>query len=89
VTIRKNAYLVRCNADLVTGADFPPPRDETAEEKDLRLARETEMIAAARASVAAGRVVSFDAVSAWIDSPGTDHERPRNPTDEPRPRRDA
>jgi predicted transcriptional regulator len=34
------------------------------------------MIAEARASVAAGRVVSFEAVSAWIDSLGTDHELP-------------
>lgn len=62
------------NADLVTGADVPPPRGETAEEKDLRLAREAEMITEARVSVAAGRVVSFEAVSAWIDSLGTDDE---------------
>jgi predicted transcriptional regulator len=65
------------NVDLVTGADFPSPRGETAAEKDLRLAREAEMIAEARASVAAGRVVSFEAVSAWIDSLDTDHEPSR------------
>jgi hypothetical protein len=34
------------------------------------------MIAEARASVAAGRVVSFEAVSAWIDSLSTDDELP-------------
>jgi predicted transcriptional regulator len=64
------------NVDLVTGADFPPPRGETVEEKSLRLAREAEMIAEARAAVAAGRVVSFEAVSAWIDSLGTEDELP-------------
>ena len=60
----------------VTGDGFPAPRDETAEEKAERIAREAVMIAEARASVAAGRVVSFEAVSAWIDSLGTDHELP-------------
>ena len=64
------------NVDFMTGADFPTPRSETAEEKAERIAREAVMIAEARASVAAGRVVSFEAVSAWIDSLGTDHELP-------------
>ena len=64
------------DVDFMTGADFPAPRDETAEEKAERIAREAVMIAEARASVAAGRVVSFEAVSAWIDSLGTDHELP-------------
>jgi hypothetical protein len=36
VTIRKSAFLARMsNADLVTGAEFPAPRGETAKEKDL------------------------------------------------------
>jgi len=35
-----NRWLVRMpDVDLVTGADCPPPRGETAEEKDLRLAK--------------------------------------------------
>jgi predicted transcriptional regulator len=34
------------------------------------------MIAADRASVAAGRVVSAEEVDAWIDSLDTDHELP-------------
>jgi predicted transcriptional regulator len=61
---------------FMTGADYPAPRKETAEAKAQRIAREAEMIAEARASVAAGRVVSLEAVSAWVDSLGTDHELP-------------
>ena len=73
----RRAYLVgMANLGFMPSADFPAPRDETAEAKQQRLAREAEMIAEARASVAAGRVVSFEAVSAWIDSLGTDHELP-------------
>jgi hypothetical protein len=68
--------VVMSDVDFTTGADFPTPRDETAEEKAERIAREAVMIAEARASVAAGRVVSFEAVSAWVDSLGTDHELP-------------
>jgi predicted transcriptional regulator len=34
------------------------------------------MIAEARASAAAGRVVSLEAVEAWVDSWDTDHEMP-------------
>ncbi len=71
------AYIiVMSDIDFMTGADFPAPRDETAEEKAARIAREAVMIAEARASVAAGRVVSLEAVSAWVDSLGTDHELP-------------
>ena len=74
---RRCAYLgVMSDVDFMTGAGFPVPGDETAEEKAERIAREAVMIAEARASVAAGRVVSFEAVSAWIDSLGTDHELP-------------
>jgi hypothetical protein len=60
----------------MTGAGLPAPRKETAQEREQRVAREAEMIAEARASVAAGRVVSLEAVSAWIDSLDTDHELP-------------
>ena len=61
---------------LPADADLPAPRKETAKEREQRIAREAEMIAEARASVAAGRTVSLEAVSAWIDSLGTDHELP-------------
>jgi len=61
---------------FMTSADFPTPREETAADKEQRLARETQMIADARASVAAGRTVSLEAVTAWVDSWGTDHELP-------------
>ena len=61
---------------FMSGADSPAPRQEPAEAKAQRLASEAEMIAEARVSVAAGRVVSLEAVSAWIDSLGTDHELP-------------
>ena len=74
---RRCAYLVAMSdVDVMPGADFPAPRSETAEEKAERIAREAVMIAEALASVAAGRVVSFEAVSAWIDSLDTDHELP-------------
>ena len=52
------------------------PRLETEAEKQRRLAWEAEMIAKARASAAAGRVVSSEEVDAWIDSLDTDHELP-------------
>ena len=50
--------------------------DEGEEERRRRIAWEAEGIARARASVAAGRVISSEAVDAWIDSLGTDHELP-------------
>ena len=73
--------------DNLTGCDFqtetlPPnnsvdaPRLETEPEQQRRLAWEAEMIAKARASAAAGCVVSSEEVDAWIDSLDTDHELP-------------
>lgn len=53
-----------------------PPRSETETERQARIAWEAARIAEARASVAAGRVVSSERVDAWIDSLGTDHELP-------------
>ena len=54
-------------------ADTPP---ETEAEKQRRLAWETEMIAEADGDIAAGRLVDWADVEAWIDSLGTDHELP-------------
>jgi len=51
-------------------------RQETDAERQRRLALEAEMIAEARADVAAGRLVDSAKVKAWIDSIGTDHELP-------------
>jgi predicted transcriptional regulator len=51
-------------------------RPETEADRQRRIAREAEMIAEARASAAAGRVVSSEEVDAWIDSLDTDHELP-------------
>ena len=51
------------------------PCSETVAAKRRRIAWETARIAEARASGAAGRVVSSEAVDAWIDSLGTDHEQ--------------
>jgi hypothetical protein len=74
---RQGAYLPgMSDLGFMTGADFPAPRKETAAAKAQRLAREAEMIAEARASVAAGRVVDSSEVKRWIDSIGTDHELP-------------
>jgi predicted transcriptional regulator len=76
-TNRQGAYLVGMPTNgVMTDADPSTPRKETAEEREQRIAREAEMIAEARASVAAGRVVSLEAVSAWVDSWDTDHELP-------------
>jgi hypothetical protein len=73
----KSAYLAgMTNLGFRTNADFPAPREETAKAKEQRIAHEAEMIAEARASVAAGRTVSLEAVSAWVDSWDTDHELP-------------
>ena len=52
------------------------PGTQSPEEKRRRLAREAEMIAEARADVAAGRTVSLEAVTAWVDSWYTDYELP-------------
>jgi hypothetical protein len=61
----------------------PAPNDsadgrsqETDAERQRRLALEAEMIAEARADVAAGRLVDSAKVRAWIDSIGTDRELP-------------
>jgi predicted transcriptional regulator len=51
-------------------------RAETEAAQLRRLVREAAMIAEARASAAAGRVVSSEEVDAWIDSLDTDHELP-------------
>jgi predicted transcriptional regulator len=53
---------------------------DPAEARRQRLAREAEMIAEARADVAAGRVVSLADVAAWIESWDTEHELPRAST---------
>ena len=49
---------------------------ETEVEKQRRLAHEAEMLAQARISADAGRLVDSAKVKAWIDSIGTDHELP-------------
>lgn len=58
------------------GDSAPTARCETAAEKQRRLAREAELLAEARAEIAAGLVVDSAEVDAWIDSIGTDHELP-------------
>ena len=52
------------------------PSCETKAARRVRLAYEAERIAQAKASAAAGRVVSEEEVDAWIDSLGTGHELP-------------
>jgi predicted transcriptional regulator len=53
---------------------------ETAADRQRRLAQEAEMIAEARAELDAGLFVDAAEVDAWINSIGTDHERPAPPT---------
>jgi predicted transcriptional regulator len=52
------------------------PLPDTEEERTRRLAWKAARIAEADASFAAGRLVDSADVKAWIDSIGTDHERP-------------
>jgi hypothetical protein len=59
------------------GADTPRP--ETEADRLRRIARESEGIAVAEASLAAGLYVDADDIDAWIDSIGTDHELPPPP----------
>lgn len=74
---RQGAYLAEMSTcGPVTGDDQRVPCKETARAKELRLAHEAEMLTVARASVAAGRTVSLEAVTAWVDSWDTDHELP-------------
>jgi predicted transcriptional regulator len=61
-----------------TGNPQPP---ETEEERRVRLAREAQLIAEARAEVARGELIDLEDVSAWVESWGADHELPM-----PRPR---
>jgi predicted transcriptional regulator len=58
----------------------PRPGDsaqfESSADKRRRLAREAELLAEARAEIAAGLSVDAAEVDAWIDSLGTGHELP-------------
>ncbi len=54
--------------------DIPSPRREA--DRQRRIAWEAMMIAQAKASIAAGRIVDEAEVDAWIDSIGTDNELP-------------
>ena len=56
--------------------DDPPDRPETAEARRLRIAWEAEQIDQAMADVAAGRLISLEAVEAWVDSWDTENELP-------------
>jgi predicted transcriptional regulator len=62
--------------DLTRMQDGPASLPESAEARQQRLAYEAARIDQALASAAAGRTVSLEAVEAWIDSLGTDHELP-------------
>ena len=60
----------------MSNANAGPCPKLSAEETARLRASEAELIAAARASAAAGRVVSLEAVEAWVESWDTDHELP-------------
>jgi len=60
--------------DTMNPETGPSPRRETGVERQARIAWEAAGIAKARASAAAGRVVSSEAVDAWIDSLDTENE---------------
>jgi|GEM_PF-2168892 len=60
---------------------------ESPAERQARLVWEAEMIEEALASAAEGRVVSFVAVEAWVNSLGTANELPMPTPDLSAPRR--
>ncbi len=55
-------------------ANIPGPESEA--DLHRRIGWESVMIAQAKGSIAAGRIVGEAEVDAWIDSIGTDHELP-------------
>jgi predicted transcriptional regulator len=58
------------------GDNAPAARFESVAEKHRRLADEAEMLAEARAEIAAGLAIDAAEVEAWIDSIGTERELP-------------
>ncbi len=54
----------------------PAPLIETEADRQRRIAWEAERIAEADADIAAGRLVDLAEVKAWIDSIGTDRQKP-------------
>jgi len=60
---------------------------ESPAERQARFEREAELIAEARASAAAGHVVPFEALEAWVKSWGTENELPMPVPDLTTPRR--
>jgi predicted transcriptional regulator len=54
-----------------------PRHDDDAEPLHERRRRlEARLIAEARASATAGQTISIEAIKAWVESWGTDHELP-------------
>jgi hypothetical protein len=68
------AYLAAMDTAPLEGSR--PESGETPEVRRRRLAKQAEMITEARAQVVAGQTVSLEAVEAWIEGLGTDHELP-------------
>jgi predicted transcriptional regulator len=64
-----------------SSVSLPNADKEATAEKSRRLAVEADMIADAQASVAAGRIVSLEAVTAWVDSWDTAGELPSQRSD--------
>jgi hypothetical protein len=74
--VRRQDYIAPMDTAPRPGDRADTRSPETGADQRRRLAREAKMIAEARASAAAGRVVSSEEVDAWIDSLDTDHELP-------------
>jgi predicted transcriptional regulator len=69
-------YIARHGHRPAPGRQRPCRPSRNGAYRQCRIAREAEMIAEARASAAAGRMVSSEEVDAWIDSLDTNHELP-------------
>ena len=69
--------------NMTDPADEAPSAPETESERDRRLAHEAELVVRGRADIAAGHVVSGEAVEAWV----SESVRLGRPTGRPRPAR--
>lgn len=69
--------------NMTEPVDEAPDVPETESERARRLAHESELVARGRADVAAGHVVSGEAVEAWV----SESVRLGRPTEQPRSKR--
>jgi hypothetical protein len=62
--------------ESVSDTAYDLSMEDTAHDADIDAQRETALVEEARADVRAGRIVSFRAVKAWVESLDTPWELP-------------